>query len=146
MRLLGRDIRGNELLELLEDRLRARGLLPLPEEPPLPGEDGAEAPLDPLSFNLGALEEHADPTRPLPLAPLHGVVGQVGMLARWALRKALQPLVTETLARQRVFNGHVRDSYAQLSAEVLRLRRELETLKAAGAPPPPPTKTRRRRA
>lgn len=146
MRLLGRDIRGNELLELLEDRLRARGLLPSPEEPPLPGEAGAETPLDPLSFNLGALEEHADPTRPLPLAPPHGLVGQVGTLARWALRKALQPLVTETLSRQRVFNGHVRDSYAQLSAEVLRLRREIETLKAAGAPPPPPTKTRRRRA
>jgi hypothetical protein len=47
-------------------------------------------------------------------------------------------LINETLSRQRVFNGHVRDSYAQLSAEVLRLRREVEELRAAQTPAAPP--------
>ena len=52
-----------------------------------------------------------------------------------AFRKTCQVLINETLSRQRVFNGHVRDSYAQLSAEVLRLRREVEELRAAAAAP-----------
>ena len=142
MKLLGRDIRGSELIELIEDRLRARGLLPEPEDAPLPGEAGADVPVDPLSFNLGALEEYADPTRPLPLPRPRDVVEQVGVLARWALRRALQPLRVEVLGRQRAFNGHVRDSYAQLAAEVLKLRRELDALQAAASKPPVTPKRR----
>ena len=39
--------------------------------------------------------------------------------------------INEALARQRVFNGHVRDSYAQLSAEVMKLRSEVDALRPA---------------
>lgn len=62
-------------------------------------------------------------------------------MAKWAFRKSCQVLINETLGRQRVFNGLVRDSYAQLSAEVLRLRAEVQQLRAeaATAPPRPPT-------
>ena len=139
MKLLGRDIPARELISRIEERLRLRGL-PTSEAAEVP-EEGVEPRVDPLSFNLHALEEHSDPTRPLPLHTHRGGVGQLVVVAKWAFRKTCQVLINETLARQRAFNGHVRDSYAQLSAEVLRLRREVEELKAAkahGAPSEPP--------
>jgi len=140
MKLLGRDIPARELIARIEERLRLRGL-PTSEAAEIP-EEGVEPRVDPLSFNLHALEEHADPAQPLPLHTHRGGVGQLVVVAKWAFRKTCQVLINETLARQRVFNGHVRDSYAQLSAEVLRLRREVEELKAAAktpaAPPPEP--------
>jgi hypothetical protein len=86
--------------------------------------------VDPLTFNLGALEEHADSTRPLPLHTHRGGAGQLVLLAKWTFRKTCQVFINEALARQRLFNGHVRDSYAQLSAEVIRLRKEVDQLKA----------------
>jgi hypothetical protein len=58
------------------------------------------------------------------------------LVAKWAFRKTCQVFINEALGRQRVFNGHVRDSYAQLSAEVIRLRAEVETLRAAQAAAP----------
>jgi len=146
MRLLGREVLAEKVLERIEDRLRERGLLP----PDAPG-DGAVAPgveprVDPLSFNVRALEEHADPTLGLPPAQVHGAAGQLAQLARRAFRKAGQLLIDEALSRQRLFNGHVRDSYAQLSAEVLQLRAEVARLREAEAarkaheasPPPAP--------
>jgi hypothetical protein len=136
MKLLGRDIPARELIARIEERLRLRGL-PTSEAAEVP-EEGVEPRVDPLSFNLQALEEHADPAQPLPLHTHRGGVGQLVVVAKWAFRKTCQVLINETLARQRVFNGHVRDSYAQLSAEVLRLRREVEELKAAKAPAAPP--------
>ena len=141
MKLLGRDIPARELITRIEERLRLRGM-PTSEEAEIP-EEGVEPRVDPLSFNLQSLEEHADPAQPLPLHTHRGGVGQLVVVAKWAFRKTCQVLINETLARQRVFNGHVRDSYAQLSAEVLRLRREVEELKKAAAqepaaPPPEP--------
>jgi hypothetical protein len=136
MKLLGQDIPARELIARIEERLRSRGL-PTSEAAEVPPE-GVEPRVDPLSFNLGALEEHADSTRPLPLHTHRGGVGQLVVVAKWAFRKTCQVLINETLARQRVFNSHVRDSYAQLSAEVLRLRREVEELRAAQAPAAPP--------
>jgi hypothetical protein len=138
MKLLGRDIPARELIARIEERLRVRGL-PTSEAADVP-EEGVEPRVDPLSFNLQALEEHTDPARPLPLHTHRGGVGQLVVVAKWAFRKTCQVLINETLARQRVFNGHVRDSYAQLSAEVLRLRREVEELKAAKEPAAPPRK------
>ena len=58
-----------------------------------------------------------------------GLSGQAVLLAKWAFRKTCQIFINEALARQRQFNGHVRDSYAQLSAEVLRLRSEVDALR-----------------
>ncbi len=129
MNLLGRDIPLRALAARIEERLRARGLAP-PAPSPITY-DGPEPRVDPLSFNLQALEEHADPTRALPLHTHRGGAGQAVLLAKWAFRKSCQVFINETLSRQRVFNGHVRDAYAQLSAEVLRLREEVQALRAA---------------
>lgn len=136
MKLLGRDIPARELIARIEERLRVRGL-PTSEPAEVP-EEGVEPRVDPLSFYLQALENHADPTQPLPLHTHRGGAGQLVLVAKWAFRKTCQVLINETLGRQRVFNGHVRESYAQLSAEVLRLRREVEELKAAKAADTPP--------
>ncbi|AKQ64665.1 Glutamate synthase [NADPH] large chain [Myxococcus hansupus] len=131
MKLLGRDIPARELIARIEERLRTRGL-PTSEEVDVPPE-GVEPRVEPLTFNLHALEENADATRALPLHTHRGGVGQAVLLAKWAFRKSCQVFINETLGRQRVFNGHVRDAYAQLSAEVIRLRREVETLRAQAA-------------
>lgn len=151
MKLLGRDIPARELISRIEERLRSRGL-PTSEAAEEP-EEGVEPRVDPLSFYLQSLGEHADPTQPMPLHTHRGGAGQLVVVAKWAFRKTCQVLINETLSRQRVFNGHVRDSYAQLSAEVLRLRREVEELRAAqasAAPPPEPpivpTRPRRSKA
>lgn len=146
MKLMGRDIPARELLARIEERLRTRGL-PTSEQVDVP-EQGVEPRVDPLSFNLQALEENADATRALPLHTHRGGAGQLVLVAKWAFRKTCQVFINETLGRQRVFNGHVRDSYAQLSAEVIRLRAEVETLRAAQAtapaePPQPETPTPR---
>src|SRR5262249_16299285 len=129
MRLLGNAFRESELLQRLEERLRARGLWHEPEKQMSPV--AVEPRVDPLSFNLAALEEHADPTRPLPLQTHRGRPGAAGPPPKWAFRTTWQVLINETLPRQRLFNGHVRDSYAQLSAEVLRLRAQLDKLQTA---------------
>ena len=142
MKLLGRDIDGKELLGRIEERLRARGLS---FDSPKPIQmDGPEPRIDPLSFNLHALEEHADSTRPMPLHTHRGGAGQVVLLAKWAFRKTCQVLINETLARQRVFNGHVRDSYAQLSAELMRLRERVEALEPGEASREPSPRRRSR--
>lgn len=134
MRLLGRDIAAQALVARIEKRLRSRGIpVPSKERPP---ESGVEPRVDPLAFNLGALEENADSTRPLPLHTHRGGLGQLVLGAKWAFRKSCQVFINETLGRQRVFNGHVLDAYAQLSAEVLQLRAEMERLKKEKAPPP----------
>lgn len=147
MRLLGREVTADKVLERIEDRLRERGLLP-----PDAGDDasitpGVEPRVDPLSYNLRSLEEHADPTVALPREAPSGRAAQLAQVARQAFRKAGQLLIDEVLARQRLFNGHVRDSYAQLSAEVLQLRtevarlREAEAARARHVEPPPATGT-----
>jgi hypothetical protein len=134
MKLLGRDIPARELLERIEERLRGRGLnaseaVEMPEE-------GVEPRMDPYFFNLQALEEHSDATRPLPLHTHRGGAGQLVLAAKWVFRQTCQVFINETLSRQRLFNGHVRDSYAQLSAEVVRLRAEVESLRATVAAQP----------
>ncbi len=127
MKLLGKDFSAGTLLEDIEARLRARGLA---EAPPGPIRfDGVEPRVDPLSFNLSALEEHADPTQGLPLHTHRGGAGRLVLVAKWAFRKTFQVFINEALSRQRLFNGHVRDSYAQLAAEVLRLRQDVDTMR-----------------
>jgi hypothetical protein len=133
VKLLGKDISASVLMQQISERLVARGL-DAPNEGPL-RLDGAEPRVDPLAFNLDALAEHSDPTRALPLETHRGGVGgRAIVLAKWAFRTSCQIFINEALGRQQVFNGHVRDSYAQLSAEVKRLRSRVEELEA---PPPP---------
>lgn len=142
MRLLGKDITPQKVMAYVGEQLRARGLTPA-DDAELARED-VEARVDPLSFNLDALSEHADSTRPLPLETHRdGLAGRAVVLAKTLFRRAGQVFINEALGRQRVFNGHVRDSYAQLSAEVMRLRsrvQELEGALAAKDAPPEPKK------
>ncbi|MBS1149275.1 MAG: hypothetical protein H6Q89_973 [Myxococcaceae bacterium] len=144
MKLLGKDISASQLLQQISQRLAARGL-EAPDEGPI-RMDGAEPRVDPLAFNLDALAEHSDPTRALPLETHRGgVTGRAVVLAKWAFRKSCQIFINEALGRQQVFNGHVRDSYAQLSAEVKRLRSRVEELEAPAPAPRPvsPPKSKR---
>lgn len=147
MKLMGRDITADKLMAYVGQRLRARGL-----SASSGGQDvvpGVEPRVDPLSFNLDALAEHADATRGVPVETHRaGLSGRMVRLAKVTFRRVGQVFLNEALARQVLFNGHVRDSYAQLSAEVLRLRERLEALEAPQAPPrtPParkPAKSRR---
>ncbi len=127
MKLLGRDISSDKLLGEIRARLQARGLESAAEQGPIRF-DGHEPRVDPLAFNLEALSEHADPTRALPLETHRAGLGRAVLLAKWLFRAGGQLFINETLARQKRFNGHVRDSYAQLSAEVIRLRERLDAL------------------
>lgn len=132
MKLMGKDISADAVMEQIAARLSARGLTAPTVEPIR--FDGLEPRVDPSAFNLEALAEHADPTRAMPLETHRGGAGRAVLAAKWAFRKTCQVFINEAFARQRVFNGHVRDSYAQLAAEVSRLRAELQTLQS---PPPP---------
>jgi DNA-binding response OmpR family regulator len=136
MRLMGRDITADTLMAYVGERLRARGLA-------APRGDGGvapsvELPVDPLSFNLEALTEHADATKGLPVETHRGgLSGGAVRFAKLLFRHVGQVFINEALARQVVFNGHVRDAYAQLSAEVLRLRARLDELEGRAAKPAP---------
>lgn len=136
MRLMGRDVGADGLTAWVAERLRVRGLsLPGAGDAPL---EGVAPRVDPLSFNLDALSEHADATRGLPVETHRaGLSGRAVRLAKVAFRRLGQVLINEALARQVVFNGHVRDSYAQLSAEVLRLRARVAELEATAKAPVP---------
>jgi hypothetical protein len=148
MKLLGKDITPAKVMAFVGERLAARGLNF--EQRADVTVEGVEARVDPLSFNLQALEENADATRGLPLVTHRdGLGGRVVVLAKRVFRGAGQIFINEALGRQRVFNGHVRDSYAQLSAEVMRLRTRVAELEAERAPaaklqlkPTPPTPPR----
>lgn len=127
MKLMGKDITPAKVMAFVGERLAARGLSG-------PGEtdvtvEGVEPRVDPLSFNLHALEDNADATRGLPLETHRdGLAGRAVVVAKRLFRSVGQVFINEALGRQRVFNGHVRDSYAQLSAEVLRLRQRVAEL------------------
>jgi hypothetical protein len=136
MNLMGKDITPAKVISLVGARLAARGLSSSPVDSVLAAE-GVEPSVEPYSFNLHALEENADTTRAMPLETHRGgLSGRAVVLAKRIFRAAGQIFINEALSRQRVFNGHVRDSYAQLSAEVLRLRTriaELEKVQSRGA-------------
>jgi hypothetical protein len=137
MKLMGKDITSAKVLAFVGERLAARGLS-VSSQTEL-RVDGVEARVDPLSFNLHALEDNADATKGLPLETHRdGLAGRAVVLAKRLFRTAGQIFINEALGRQTAFNGHVRDSYAQLSAEVLRLRQrvaELEQQKTVVAAP-----------
>ncbi|MGQ0506087.1 MAG: hypothetical protein ACT4TC_12305 [Myxococcaceae bacterium] len=127
MKLIGKDFDGDALIKKLEGRLRARGLLPASLPDPEP--ETVVQRVDPVAYNLEMLEEHADAARPLPLETHRAGLGRAVLAAKWAFRKSCQIFLNEAFSRQKLFNGSVRDSYAQLSAEVLRLRAEVDELK-----------------
>ena len=133
MKLLGQDIPAEQLLKRIRAKVKARGL-EAEDSGPIDF-SGAEARVDPLSFNLTSLEENADSTRPLPIHTHRAGLSRMAVLvAKTTFRKGFQVFINEAFARQRVFNAHVRDSYAQLAAEVIELRAEVERLKASAKP------------
>ncbi|MBX7114383.1 MAG: hypothetical protein K1X64_08640 [Myxococcaceae bacterium] len=146
MNLLGKDISSEALLTRIGEKLLARGLAS-PANGPIRFE-GVEPRVDPLAFNLEAMAEHADVTRPLPLESHRQGLGRAVLWSKRVFRATCQVLINETLGRQRVFNGHVRDAYAQLSAEVVALRAQVEALQnqaAASVPAPVAAKTPRKK-
>lgn len=137
MKLLGKDLSAAKLMNVVSERLAARGL----SDDGGDGwaDEGVEPRVDPLSFNLQALEAHADATRGLPLETHRdGLAGRAVVTAKRVFRAVGQVFINEALGRQVVFNGHVRDSYAQLSAEVQRLRARVAELESAEPPAPKP--------
>lgn len=124
MKLLGRDISTTELLRRVEGQLRARGLLERGNDAWARSE-GDPLSVDPISYNLTALEQTADPVEP---------TRRELSLAERTARLLVRPLLRVAFETQRAFNGHVRDSYAQLSAEVIRLRAEVAALKDEQGP------------
>lgn len=132
MKLLGRDISTDKVLSHLEERLKARGLSE-PRGGPI-DLSGVEARVDPAAFYLEAMAEHADATRGLPMETHRTGLGRVVLLAKWGFRSTCQVFINEALSRQRLFNGHVRDGYAQLSAEVNALKGQLAALETARGP------------
>ena len=134
MKLIGRDVSVDAVLAYVEERLGARGEGPASPPPA----QGVEPRVDPLSFNLEKLAEHADSSRGLEVeSHRDGLQGKLVVLAKRLFRSAGQLFINEALARQRLFNGHVRDSYAQLSSEVLRLRARVAELEAQRDKTPP---------
>ncbi len=128
MKLMGRDISTNSVLAAVNERLLARGLTGVPGETEVTSE-GVEARVDPMSFFVSALGDHANSARGLPLETHRGgAVGRAVRLAKRLFRSAGQIFINEALSRQVVFNGHVRDSYAQISAEVLRIKAQMAAL------------------
>jgi hypothetical protein len=144
VKLMGKDISTAKVLAHLEARLKARGLSDSVASPI--DLSGVEPRVDPAAFYLEALAEHADATRPLPLETHRTGLGRAVLLAKWSFRKAGQVFINEALGRQRLFNGHVRDAYAQVSADLNALRAEVEALRAKPAGRPvtkaPSAKTR----
>jgi hypothetical protein len=144
MKLMGRDITGDKLLEEIMSRLEQRGLQ-APGGGPIRF-DGLEPRLDPVAFNVEALSEHADPTRPLPLETHRAGLGRAVLLAKWLFRKGGQLFINEAFSRQKRFNAHVRDSYAQLAAEMKTLRERLDALEKPAKPEKPEKPTVKRKS
>ncbi len=127
MKLLGKDISAEKIISYVGERLAERGLLSSLAE--VVSSVPVEPPIDAHQFNLHALAEHADSTRALPIETHRGgPAGEAVVKAKQLFRRFGQVFINEALARQTVFNGHVRDSYAQLAAEVVQLRGQVQQL------------------
>jgi hypothetical protein len=129
VKLFGKDVTTKKLLDVVKERLGARGLLPPSENAGI--EEGIEAPIDAFAFAVESLTEHVDVTRGLPIETHRGgLSGTAVVLAKRAFRRVGQIFINEALARQVVFNGHALDGYSHLAAEVVRLRSKVTALEA----------------
>lgn len=129
MKLFGKDVTAKKLLDVVKERLSARGLLPPSEDAGL--DRDVEAPVEAFAFAVESMSEHVDTTRGLPIETHRdGLSGRAVVMAKQTFRKVGQLFINEALARQVVFNGHVLDGYSQLSAEVMRLRSRVAELES----------------
>lgn len=140
MRLFGNEVTAAKVIDAVQERLAIRGLLQARgTEAQVPA---APSPIDPLGFVVEALSRNADASQALPLESHRaGLAGKAVLWGKRAFRTAAQGLINETLGRQIVFNGHVRDGYAHLSAEVVALRAQVAQLQEALAKTTAPQKS-----
>lgn len=136
MKVLGKDVTAQKLLDVAKERLAARGLLP-PSEAVDDGEMAVEPPVEPFAFAVEMMSQYVDSTVGLPIETHRaGFSGRAVVIAKQVFRKAGQLFINEALGRQVAFNGQVLDGYASLSAEVVRLRARIAELEAERAAPP----------
>jgi DNA-binding response OmpR family regulator len=127
LKLLGKDFSPRELLDEVNARLEARGLTSTRSQTPLRAEQQLR--VDPLSFQLDTLTSLADATQGVPIETHRsGMSGQAVVLSKKLFRRLGQIFINEAFARQTRFNETVVDSYAQLAAEVLRLKKRVLAL------------------
>jgi hypothetical protein len=127
VKILGKEVAAACLWDRVRTRLEERGL-PVPPNDDVP-EPRVEPRVDPVQHHLEGMERHNDPTRGLPLHTHRTGLGRAVLWSKWLFRKTCQPLINELLGRQRLFNAHARDAYAELAARVERLTDELEALR-----------------
>jgi hypothetical protein len=115
------------LMAAVERRVRP-GIDDPPERqsPPPPIES---VPLSPVETLLASLLEDADSAQGFP-PQSHRRLGGAVVAAKKGFRLALQPLINETFARQKVFNRRLLDTIAALHAENRALQLRLERLEA----------------
>ncbi len=118
----------------VEQRVR-----PMPDDPPdrqlARAESEAQAALrSPVEALLASLAEDADAAQGFP-PQSHRKLGGAVVAAKRGFRLALQPLINETFARQKVFNRRLLDVIAALHAENRTLEARLERLEALVARP-----------
>lgn len=129
MKILGREVEAAGLFEKVTEELRARGIVPPSELDHGPvGNPPIEPRVDPIRHHLEGLEQNSDPTQGLPLHTHRTGAGRAVLWAKWLFRRVGQPLINEALGRQRLFNAHARDAYAELAARVERLAADVEAL------------------
>jgi hypothetical protein len=128
VKILGREVEAAGLLDQVRQRLEARGEAFLDSmEQDLA--EPIEPRVDPVQHHLEGLERHSDPTQGLPLHTHRTGLGRAVLLSKWLFRKTCQPLIHELLGRQRLFNAHTRDAYAELAARVEQLTHEVESMR-----------------
>ena len=111
MKLLGKDISPLKVMAYVGERLQVRGL-GTPRDQQL-GVEGVEPKVDPLTFNLHALEVNADATAALPLETHRdGLAGRAVVLAKRLFRTPVQLFINETLARPSVLGARAGDGGA----------------------------------
>jgi len=109
-----------------------RRVRPGPDEPPFRESDGAPPrpageSLSPVEELLASLSEDADAAQGFP-PQSHRKLGGAVVAAKKGFRLALQPIINETFARQKVFNRRLLDTIAALHAENRSLSLRLERL------------------
>jgi hypothetical protein len=126
MKLFGKEVTASRLLDEVQARLEARGLVSKSGEP---ASTRSAAPVDPMAFLVEAMSANADAAQGLPLETHRGGwAGALVVQGKSLLRTVAQGFVNEVLARQTRFNGYARDGYAQLAADVVQLRARLTAL------------------
>jgi hypothetical protein len=133
MNILGREVTRDKLVRRVRQELEDRGLIRSVMEISVraAAQAVAQRPAGPLAVALEGLGHHADPT-----VPLGDTVQPEGPLAQWVdrlARRAVRALAPELLGRQRAFNAQLRDACTLLGAELVRLRAEVDSLRAAQA-------------